>query len=132
MEGDTEPRRVDLAGGRWRVVVLSGAGLSTESGIPDYRGPAGGAAAHADDVPGVHPGSPGPAAVLARSHLGWRLIAGAAPNAGHRAVASLQHAGLVDAVITQNVDGLHGAAGSTSVIELHGRLDEVTCLTAAT
>ncbi|GAB3935519.1 hypothetical protein GCM10027614_10380 [Micromonospora vulcania] len=52
----------------------------------------------------------------------------AAPNAGHRAVAGLQRAGLVDAVITQNVDGLHGAAGSPAVIELHGRLDEVTCL----
>jgi NAD-dependent SIR2 family protein deacetylase len=64
----------------------------------------------------------------ARSHLGWRTIARAVPNDGHRAVARLQEAGLVDAVITQNVDGLHTAAGSRDVVELHGRLDEVVCL----
>lgn len=116
-----------VAGGG--VVVLSGAGLSTESGIPDYRGPSGVARRH---TPMTHQAfTRDPVArrrYWARSHLGWRLIAGAAPNGGHRAVAGLQRAGLVDAVITQNVDGLHGAAGSTSVIELHGRLDEVTCL----
>ena len=56
------------------------------------------------------------------------MIAGATPNAGHRAVARLQAAGLVDGVITQNVDGLHTAAGSAEVVELHGRLDEVVCL----
>lgn len=64
----------------------------------------------------------------ARSHLGWRMIARAVPNAGHRAVARLQRAGLLGGIITQNVDGLHTAAGATGVIELHGRLDEVTCL----
>ncbi|SCL26876.1 NAD-dependent protein deacetylase [Micromonospora inyonensis] len=111
------------------VVVLSGAGLSTESGIPDYRGPSGVARRH---TPMTYQTFTGDAAARrrywARSHLGWRLVARAAPNAGHRAVARLQHAGLVDAVITQNVDGLHTAAGSTRVVELHGRLDEVVCL----
>ncbi|MEU1399445.1 NAD-dependent protein deacetylase [Micromonospora zamorensis] len=116
-----------VAGGG--VVVLSGAGLSTESGIPDYRGPSGVARRHAPMTFQAFTRDPlARRRYWARSHLGWRLIAGAAPNAGHRAVAGLQRAGLVDAVITQNVDGLHGAAGSTSVIELHGRLDEVTCL----
>ncbi|MET7707791.1 NAD-dependent protein deacetylase [Micromonospora sp. NPDC005413] len=116
-----------VAGGG--VVVLSGAGLSTESGIPDYRGPSGVARRHTPMTFQAFTRDPlARRRYWARSHLGWRLIAGAAPNAGHRAVAGLQHAGLVDAVITQNVDGLHGAAGSTSVIELHGRLDEVTCL----
>ncbi|MDX6280733.1 MAG: hypothetical protein QOH03_1804 [Kribbellaceae bacterium] len=64
----------------------------------------------------------------ARSHLGWRTIARADPNAGHRAVAALQARGYVDGVITQNVDGLHGAAGARDVIELHGNLDRVICL----
>jgi NAD-dependent SIR2 family protein deacetylase len=64
----------------------------------------------------------------ARSHLGWRTIARADPNAGHRAVAALQAQGYVDGVITQNVDGLHGAAGARDVIELHGNLDRVICL----
>ncbi|WP_433270686.1 NAD-dependent protein deacetylase [Micromonospora vinacea] len=116
-----------VAGGG--VVVLSGAGLSTESGIPDYRGPSGVARRHTPMTFQTFTRDPlARRRYWARSHLGWRLIAGAAPNAGHRAVAALQHAGLVDTVITQNVDGLHGAAGSSSVIELHGRLDEVTCL----
>ncbi|MCG5471266.1 NAD-dependent protein deacetylase [Micromonospora sp. LAH09] len=116
-----------VAGGG--VVVLSGAGLSTESGIPDYRGPSGVARRHTPMTFQAFTRDPlARRRYWARSHLGWRLIAGAAPNAGHRAVAGLQRAGLVGAVITQNVDGLHGAAGSTSVIELHGRLDEVTCL----
>lgn len=116
-----------VAGGG--VVVLSGAGLSTESGIPDYRGPSGVARRHTPMTFQAFTRDPlARRRYWARSHLGWRLIAGAAPNAGHRVVAGLQQAGLVDAVITQNVDGLHGAAGSTSVIELHGRLDEVTCL----
>ncbi|MEU5964514.1 NAD-dependent protein deacetylase [Micromonospora parva] len=116
-----------VAGGG--VVVLSGAGLSTESGIPDYRGPSGVARRHTPMTFQAFTGDPlARRRYWARSHLGWRLIAGAAPNAGHRAVAQLQRAGLVDTVITQNVDGLHGAAGSPSVIELHGRLDEVTCL----
>ncbi|MEO3778962.1 NAD-dependent protein deacetylase [Micromonospora sp. B11E3] len=111
------------------VVVLSGAGLSTESGIPDYRGPSGVARRHTPMTFQTFTGDPvARRRYWARSHLGWRAVAGAAPNAGHRAVARLQRAGLVDAVITQNVDGLHTAAGSPSVVELHGRLAEVVCL----
>ncbi|MEX2290503.1 MAG: NAD-dependent protein deacetylase [Mycobacteriales bacterium] len=111
------------------VVVLSGAGLSTESGIPDYRGPSGAAR-------GATPMSfqtfTGSAAARrrywARSHLGWRRIAQAATNGGHQAVARLQHAGLLAGIITQNVDGLHTAAGAQDVVELHGNLDRVICL----
>ncbi|WP_405089482.1 NAD-dependent protein deacetylase [Micromonospora sp. NBC_01392] len=111
------------------VVVLSGAGLSTESGIPDYRGPSGAARRHTPMTYQAFTGDPqARRRYWARSHLGWRTIARAAPNDGHRAVARLQQAGLLDGIITQNVDGLHTAAGATGVIELHGRLDEVTCL----
>ena len=111
------------------VVVLSGAGLSTDSGIPDYRGPSGLARRH---TPMTYQLFVGDAAARhrywARSYLGWRQIAGARPNAGHRAVTSLQHAGLLDGIITQNVDGLHQAAGARDVIELHGGLEHVVCL----
>ncbi|MER5454523.1 NAD-dependent protein deacetylase [Micromonospora sp. NPDC002389] len=111
------------------VVVLSGAGLSTESGIPDYRGPSGVARRHTPMTYQTFTGDAGARRrYWARSHLGWRWIAQAAPNDGHRAVARLQRAGVVAGIITQNVDGLHTAAGSTGVVELHGRLDEVVCL----
>jgi NAD-dependent SIR2 family protein deacetylase len=116
-----------VAGGD--VVVLSGAGLSTESGIPDYRGPSGVARRHTPMTFQAFTRDPDARRrYWARSHLGWRTIARAAPNDGHRAVARLQRAGLVTGVITQNVDGLHTAAGSDRVVELHGRLDEVVCL----
>jgi NAD-dependent SIR2 family protein deacetylase len=111
------------------VVVLSGAGLSTESGIPDYRGPTGLARR---GTPMTYQAFTGGEAARrrywARSHLGWRHIARAAPNAGHLAVAGLERAGLVTGVITQNVDGLHQAAGSAAVTELHGSLHRVACL----
>ncbi|WBQ02528.1 NAD-dependent protein deacetylase [Kribbella sp. CA-293567] len=111
------------------VVVLSGAGISTESGIPDYRGVTGSLRTHTPMTYGDFVGSEsGRQRYWARSHLGWRTIARADPNAGHRAVATLQAGGYVDGVITQNVDGLHGAAGARDVIELHGNLDRVICL----
>lgn len=111
------------------VVVLSGAGLSTESGIPDYRGASGAARRHSPMTYQVFMRDPlARRRYWARSHLGWRTIARAVPNAGHRAVARLQQAGVVDGVVTQNVDGLHTAAGSRGVVELHGRLAEVVCL----
>jgi NAD-dependent SIR2 family protein deacetylase len=115
--------------GNGGAVVLSGAGLSTESGIPDYRGPSGQARSAQPMTYQAFTGS-GQARqrYWARSHLGWRHIAGAAPNAGHRAVAELQRRGLVSGIITQNVDGLHQAAGAISVTELHGSLHRVTCL----
>jgi NAD-dependent SIR2 family protein deacetylase len=121
-------RLVDLVAGG-RVVVLSGAGLSTESGIPDYRGPSG---VLRRQLPMTYQAFTGdPAArrrYWARSHLGWRHIADAAPNAGHRAVTELERRGLLAGIITQNVDGLHQAAGARDVVDLHGRLDRVICL----
>jgi NAD-dependent SIR2 family protein deacetylase len=111
------------------AVVLTGAGLSTESGIPDYRGPSG---QTRRGQPMTYQAFTGSAAARqrywARSHLGWRHVAGAAPNAGHRAVALLERQGLVRGIITQNVDGLHQAAGAGSVTELHGSLHRVVCL----
>jgi NAD-dependent SIR2 family protein deacetylase len=108
------------------LVALTGAGLSTDSGIPDYRGP----------------GSPrrtpmtyqeflsGPTAqrrYWARSHVGWTRIGEAAPNDGHRALAALERTGPLRGLITQNVDGLHAAAGSRALIDLHGRIADVIC-----
>ncbi len=111
------------------AVVLSGAGLSTESGIPDYRGPSARARPAAPMTYQVFTSSAAARQrYWARSHLGWRHIAGASPNAGHRAVASLEQRGLVAAIITQNVDGLHQAAGAATVTELHGSLHRVRCL----
>ncbi|MBV6727137.1 Sir2 family NAD-dependent protein deacetylase [Nocardioides daeguensis] len=105
------------------LVVLTGAGLSTDSGIPDYRGP--GAPAR---MPMTYQEFvSGPAAqqrYWARSHLGWARMRRAEPNAGHRAVAALG----ADLVITQNVDGLHEAAGTPALVALHGRIAEVCCL----
>ncbi|MFJ8046170.1 NAD-dependent protein deacetylase [Kitasatospora sp. NPDC096147] len=112
------------------VVVLSGAGLSTESGIPDYRGETG---SRRRGAPMTYQEFTGSEAARrrywARSHAGWRTIARAEPNAGHRAVERLRRSGHVSAVITQNVDGLHRAAGTRDAVELHGGLDRVICLT---
>jgi NAD-dependent SIR2 family protein deacetylase len=111
------------------VLVLSGAGLSTESGIPDYRGPTG-LARRA--TPMTYQAFTGSAAARrrywARSYLGWRHIARAVPNQGHHAVAQLGRRGLLAGIITQNVDGLHQAAGASGVTELHGSLHRVICL----
>src|SRR6202023_1594657 len=111
------------------VPILSGAGLSTESGIPDYRGPTG-LARRA--TPMTYQTFTGSATARrrywARSYLGWRHIARAVPNDGHRAVAELSRRGLLTGIITQNVDGLHQAAGASGVTELHGSLHRVICL----
>jgi len=114
---------------RGGVVVLSGAGLSTESGIPDYRGPTG-QARRAAPMTGqlFRDDALARRRYWARGLLGWSTIREAQPNAGHRAVAELQRRALADGVVTQNVDGLHEAAGSPDVIDLHGRLDRVVCL----
>ncbi len=112
------------------VVVLSGAGISTESGIPDYRGPSGASLRrHAPMTYQAFTRDPvARRRYWARSHIGWQAIARATPNAGHLAVAELERRGLVIATITQNVDGLHQAAGSREVVDLHGRLDRGVCL----
>jgi NAD-dependent SIR2 family protein deacetylase len=122
-----EPLAAWLADGD--VVVLCGAGLSTESGIPDYRGPSG--AARKATPMTYQSFTRDPVArrrYWARSHLGWRTIGNAQPNAGHRAVGSLQQLAAVGGVITQNVDGLHQAGGAHDVVELHGNLSRIVCL----
>jgi len=115
-----------LRGGN--VTVLTGAGLSTESGIPDYRGPDG----KRRVVPmtyGEFVASPvNRQRYWARSFVGWRRFADAGPNDGHRAVSDLQRLGLLRALITQNVDGLHQLAGARDVLELHGNLGLARCL----
>ncbi|MEC3980100.1 NAD-dependent protein deacetylase [Amycolatopsis sp. H20-H5] len=132
--GEPAPRTTSLADvvrvvGERRVVVLSGAGLSTESGIPDYRGEAGSLRRHTPMTYAEFTGSEdGRRRYWARSHLGWRTIARATPNDGHRAVAELHARGYLSGVITQNVDGLHQAAGTSDAVELHGSLDRVVCL----
>ncbi|MBW6438572.1 NAD-dependent protein deacetylase [Actinoplanes hulinensis] len=121
--------RLDALVAEGGVVVLSGAGLSTDSGIPDYRGPSGSARRSTPMTYQTFTGDPvARRRYWARSHLGWRTIGGAHPNDGHRAVARLQGSGLVDGVITQNVDGLHQAGGARDVIELHGNLARIVCL----
>lgn len=105
------------------LVVLTGAGLSTDSGIPDYRGP--GAPAR---MPMTYQefvsGAAAQRRYWARSHLGWSRMRRADPNPGHHAVATLG----ADLVITQNVDGLHEAVGTPDLVALHGRIADVVCL----
>ena len=111
------------------VLVLSGAGLSTESGIPDYRGPTGLARRATPMTYQTFTASQDARRrYWARSHLGWRHIGQAVPNLGHHAVAELGRRRLLAGVITQNVDGLHQAAGAADVTELHGSLHRVVCL----
>ncbi len=117
---------LDLLAGR-RVVALTGAGISTDSGIPDYRGPTA-----VPRQPMTYQefvsGAVAQQRYWARSHVGWGRMRRARPNAGHLALAALERSGPVAAVITQNVDGLHQVAGSSDVVDLHGRIDEVVCL----
>lgn len=122
---DALERAVDALSGR-RIAVLTGAGVSTDSGIPDYRGK----------------GAPTRTPMTAQqflssassrrrywvgSHLGWRAFAAAQPNDGHVALADLERRGVASGVITQNVDGLHVRAGSRRVVELHGTMRRVLC-----
>lgn len=120
------PELVTLLQGR-HVAVLTGAGMSTDSGIPDYRGP---------DSPPSNPMTirqftSDPVfrqRYWARNHVGWRHMDETMPNAGHRALAALESAGVVTGLITQNVDLLHSKAGSRSVVNLHGTYAQVICL----
>jgi NAD+-dependent protein deacetylase sirtuin 4 len=127
-EADALHRLLDLLR-HGRIVVLTGAGCSTESGIPDYRGPDGTARRRAP-VQYLEFTSRETARVRywARSAAGWPRVAQAAPNPAHQALARLERAGLLTGVITQNVDGLHAKAGSRHVVELHGSLSLVRCL----
>ncbi len=123
---DDLDRAFDLLAGR-RVVALTGAGLSTDSGIPDYRGP--GAPRHrpmayAEFVSG----EAAQQRYWARAHAGWRYLEAAEPNPGHHALVVLERAGVVTGLITQNVDGLHTRAGHRRIVDLHGRIADVVCL----
>ncbi|MTE23637.1 Sir2 family NAD-dependent protein deacetylase [Microbacterium sp. ZXX196] len=124
LEADVD-RAVRALTGR-RLAVLTGAGVSTDSGIPDYRGQ----------------GAPRRTPMTAQtfladeaarrrywigSHLGWQAFSAAEPNDGHRALARLERAGVSTGVVTQNVDGLHLRAGSSRVVELHGTMRRVLC-----
>ena len=112
-----------------RLVVLAGAGCSTESGIPDYRGPEGSLKRRSPIQYGEFLRRPeARARYWARSAVGWPRMSATEPNAAHRALADLEAAGVAAGVITQNVDGLHQAAGSRRVVELHGSLARVACL----
>jgi NAD-dependent SIR2 family protein deacetylase len=110
-----------------RTAVLTGAGVSTDSGIPDYRGE-GAPVRNPMTVQTFLSSETARKRYWAGSHLGWRAFASAQPNDGHRALAGLEAAGAVSGVVTQNVDGLHRKAGSTHVVELHGGSDRVSCL----
>lgn len=109
------------------VAVLTGAGVSTDSGIPDYRG---------EGAPRRTPmtfqtflaDERARKRYWAGSHLGWRRFRAAQPNVGHRALAAMEAAGVINGVITQNVDGLHTRAGTRRVVELHGSMDRAVCL----
>lgn len=112
---------------RGRIAVLTGAGISTDSGIPDYRG-AGSPKQTPMTVQQFLSAPQFRQRYWAGSYLGWARFVSALPNAGHVALADLEDAGRVIGVTTQNVDGLHGKAGSRHVVEIHGAVDRVLCL----
>jgi len=119
-------RVLELFGGH-PFALLTGAGLSTDSGIPDYRGP--NATPRKPVTYQEFTGDPSlRQRYWARNHLGWAQMHRAAPNAGHFAAAALERQGALTGVITQNVDRLHEDAGAANVVDLHGRFDRVVCL----
>lgn len=122
-------RLTDFLSQHRRLFVLTGAGLSTGSGIPDYRDREGGwkGATPIQHQEFVHQLAKR-RRYWARSMAGWPPVARATPNPGHHAIAALESLGRVSLLVTQNVDGLHQAAGSRGVVDLHGRLDRVICL----
>jgi len=119
-------RAVEVLRGH-KVVVLTGAGVSTDSGIPDYRG-VGAPVRSPMTFDHFLADERGRQRYWAGSHLGWRHFSAAQPNAGHRALAALERSGVVNGIVTQNVDGLHLRAGSRRVVDIHGSLDRVRCL----
>ena len=118
-----------VLGSHSRIFVLTGAGCSTDSGIPDYRDADGGWKRTQPVQFSAFMGEPlTRKRYWARSLVGWRRFGRARPNGAHRALAALERLGRIELLVTQNVDGLHQAAGSVAVVDLHGRLDTVRCM----
>jgi NAD-dependent SIR2 family protein deacetylase len=117
---------VDLVSDR-RLCVLTGAGVSTDSGIPDYRG-RGASKRTPMNIGDFLSSERARQRYWAGAHAGWPMFSAAEPNDGHIALAAMEQAGLIEGVITQNVDGLHRRAGNAHVVDLHGSLDRVVCL----
>ncbi|KAG7391704.1 NAD-dependent protein lipoamidase sirtuin-4 [Phytophthora pseudosyringae] len=129
--GDATRLRKFLEASQGKTMVLTGAGISTDSGIPDYRGPNGVYNRNKDFRPiqfqefiEAHTYRQ---RYWARSFLGWPKILNTQPNGSHHALTELQWAGAVSSIVTQNVDRLHTKSGSHSVVEMHGSLHEVEC-----
>src|SRR5881409_1391006 len=123
----------DLVAHRQPCVVLTGAGVSTESGIPDFRSPQGlWAQFDPFEYGSIAAFRSDPAKVWRFYAPRFAVLTEAKPNAAHRALARLEHAGLVRAVITQNIDLLHERAGSRDVVEVHGSIRECVCLSCGT
>ncbi len=119
-----------LRGGQ--VTVLSGAGCSTESGIPDYRGEGNAGRARAPVKFTTFVRDPmARRRYWARSAVGWQRLTQAEPNPAHKALVTLEQAGLLTGLVTQNVDGLHQRAGHKNLVELHGALEQVRCLSCS-
>jgi NAD-dependent SIR2 family protein deacetylase len=116
----------DVLGDR-RWLVLTGAGVSTDSGIPDYRGP-GAPVRRPMTIADFRRTDAARQRYWARAYLGWSSMGTARPNSTHQVLAGLERSGRLSGLITQNVDGLHSVAGHRDVIDLHGRLDSVICL----
>jgi len=123
---DDIDRAAELLQGKL-ISVLTGAGISTDSGIPDYRGE--GAAVRNPMTFQQFQSSPEfRQRYWAGSHLGWKRFAASAPNDGHEALAAFERLGLSNGIVTQNVDGLHLRAGSKRVVDVHGSIDRARCL----
>ncbi len=129
MSSDSAPALADFLARHPQALVLTGAGLSTASGIPDYRGPDGVRRGRAPiQGPEFRRSTAVQQRYWARSMVGWATMAQARPNPGHVALAALELGQRIGSVLTQNVDGLHQRAGSVSVLELHGNIRTVRCL----
>lgn len=119
-------RLLDIVGSR-RIAVLTGAGVSTDSGIPDYRGQ-GASKRTPMNISDFLSSESARQRYWAGAHVGWRSFSAASPNEGHLALAAMEQSGIIEGIVSQNVDGLHRRAGSSHVIDLHGSLDRVVCL----
>jgi NAD-dependent SIR2 family protein deacetylase len=126
VEADVQRAADVLAPGE--VLVLTGAGVSTDSGIPDYRGPGRVRTPTPMTIQQLRSGPEWMQRYWARAHLGWSRMGHAEPNTTHHVLAAWEREGRLTGLITQNVDGLHEKAGHRDVVDLHGRVDRVLCM----